>query len=299
MGYIEGITISTCINIVCVCGLVILTGYTGLFSMGHACFMCLGAYASAILTKYYSVPFLIALLAGGAVAGLLSLVIGVPTLRGKMSADCFAIATLGFGEAVRIIMSNISHPYFGGARGMSGIMPYTTLPWAVGLALAAIILTINYARSQHGRIALAIRDHQDASELIGVNVFHEKIKSLMYSAFFCGVGGGMMAHYYTYMVPNVFTATVSNHLLTSVVLGGVSSVTGPSLGTAILTFTPEVLRFLSNWRLAIYGLVLVIIMRVRPEGLLGYKEVYQPVVRLMKRGIGKIKGSRASGSKEG
>ena len=204
MGYIEGITISTCINIVCVCGLVILTGYTGLFSMGHACFMCLGAYASAILTKYYSVPFLIALLAGGAVAGLLSLVIGVPTLRGKMSADCFAIATLGFGEAVRIIMSNISHPYFGGARGMSGIMPYTTLPWAVGLALAAIILTINYARSQHGRIALAIRDHQDASELIGVNVFHEKIKSLMYSAFFCGVGGGMMAHYYTYMVPNVF-----------------------------------------------------------------------------------------------
>ena len=99
---------------------------------------------------------------------------------------------------------------------------YTTLPWAVGLALAAIILTINYARSQHGRIALAIRDHQDASELIGVNVFHEKIKSLMYSAFFCGVGGGMMAHYYTYMVPNVFNATVSNNLLTSVVLGGVS-----------------------------------------------------------------------------
>ena len=94
MGYIEGITISTCINIVCVCGLVILTGYTGLFSMGHACFMCLGAYASAILTKYYSVPFLIALLAGGGVAALLSLVIGIPTLRGKMSADCFAIATL-------------------------------------------------------------------------------------------------------------------------------------------------------------------------------------------------------------
>lgn len=109
----------------------------------------------------------------------------------------------------------------------------------------------------------------------------------------------MMAHYYTYMVPNVFNATVSNNLLTSVVLGGVSSVTGPSLGTAILTFTPEVLRFLSNWRLAIYGLVLVIIMRVRPEGLLGYKEIYQPLVRLIKKAVGKMKGSRASGSKEG
>ena len=102
----------------------------------------------------------------------------------------------------------------------------------------------------------------------------------------------MMAHYYTYLVPNVFNATVSNNLLTSVVLGGVSSVTGPSLGTAILTFTPEVLRFLSNWRL-------VIIMRVRPEGLLGYKEIYQPLVRLIKKAVGKMKGSRASGSKEG
>lgn len=298
MGYIEGITISTCINIVCVCGLVILTGYTGLFSMGHACFMCLGAYASAILTKYYNVPFLLALLAGGCVAGASSLIIGVPTLRGKMSADCFAIATLGFGEAVRIIMSNVSHPYLGGARGMSGIMPYTTLPWAVGLALASIILTINYARSQHGKIALAIRDHQDASELIGVNIFHEKLKSLIYSAFFCGVGGGMMAHYYTYMVPNVFNATVSNNLLTSVVLGGVSSVTGPALGTTILTFTPEVLRFLSNWRLAIYGLVLVIIMRVRPEGLMGYREIYQPVVRLFKRITGGSQKHQNSGSKE-
>ena len=297
MGYIEGITISTCINIVCVCGLVILTGYAGLFSMGHACFMCIGAYASAILTKYYHVPFLIAILFGGTVAALLSLIIGIPTLRGRMSVDCFAIATLGFGEAVRIVMSNIPHPYLGGARGMSGITQYTTLKMALALALAAIVMTINYAKSQHGKIALAIRDHQDASELIGVNIFHEKLKSLMYSAFFCGVGGGMMAHYYTYMVPNVFNATMSNNLLTSVVLGGISSVTGPVMGTTILTFAPEVLRFLSNWRLAFYGLVLVVLMRVRPEGLMGYREIYQPLVRLVKRIAAGGKSRRGSGLK--
>lgn len=93
MGYIEGIMISACINIVCVAGLAILTGYIGLFSMGHACFLCLGAYTAGILTKFYGVPYFIALLGGGAVAGLFSLVIGIPTLRGKMSADCFTIAT--------------------------------------------------------------------------------------------------------------------------------------------------------------------------------------------------------------
>ncbi len=282
MGYLEGIAISASINIVCICGLVILTGYIGLFSMGHASFMCIGAYAAAILTKYYSFPFIIALLIGGAIAALSSLIIGVPTLRGKMSADCFAIATLGFGEAVRIIMSNISHPYFGGARGMSGIPAYMNLGWALALAFVSIVLTLNYARSQHGKLALAIRDHQDASELIGINIFREKIKCLMYSAFFCGIGGGMMAHYYTYMVPNVFNATISNNLLTSVVLGGVSSVTGPAMGTAILTFLPEVLRFLSNWRLAIYGLVMVLIMRMRPEGLLAHKEIHQPIVQLVR-----------------
>ncbi|WP_320955892.1 branched-chain amino acid ABC transporter permease, partial [Enterocloster asparagiformis] len=203
MGYIEGIMISACINIVCVAGLAILTGYIGLFSMGHACFLCLGAYTAGILTKFYGVPYFIALLGGGAVAGLFSLVIGIPTLRGKMSADCFTIATFGFGEATRVVMANVNHPYVGGALGLSGLESLTTLPRAMILAVLAVFFARNYAKSQHGKIAIAVRDHADASELIGVNIFHEKLKGLIISAFFCGVGGGMMAHYYTYIVPNI------------------------------------------------------------------------------------------------
>lgn len=284
MGYIEGIMISACINIVCVAGLAILTGYTGLFSMGHACFLCLGAYTAGILTKFYGVPYFLALLAGGGVAGAFSLVIGVPTLRGKMSADCFTIATFGFGEATRVVMANINHPYVGGALGLSGLKTLTTLPKAIILAAIAVYFARNYTKSQHGKLAIAVRDHADASELIGVNIFHEKLKALVISAFFCGVGGGMMAHYYTYIVPNIFGGTMSTNLLTAVVLGGVCSVTGPVLATSVLTATPEVLRFMSNWRLPMYGLVLILTMRIRPEGLMGYKELsLKPVIRLANR----------------
>ena len=162
MGYIEGIMISACINIVCVAGLAILTGYIGLFSMGHACFLCLGAYTAGILTKFYGVPYFIALLGGGAVAGLFSLVIGIPTLRGKMSADCFTIATFGFGEATRVVMANVNHPYVGGALGLSGLESLTTLPRAMILAVLAVFFARNYAKSQHGKIAIAVRDHADA-----------------------------------------------------------------------------------------------------------------------------------------
>lgn len=284
MGYIEGIMISACINIVCVAGLAILTGYIGLFSMGHACFLCLGAYTAGILTKFYGVPYFIALFGGGVVAGAFSLIIGVPTLRGKMSADCFTIATFGFGEATRVVMANVNHPYVGGALGLSGLDSSTTLPKAIVIALIAVIFARNYAKSQHGKIAIAVRDHADASELIGVNIFHEKLKALIISAFFCGVAGGMMAHYYTYIVPNIFGNTMSTNLLTAVVLGGVCSITGPALATSVLTATPEVLRFLANWRLPIYGLVLILTMRLRPEGLMGYKELsLKPIINLVKK----------------
>ncbi|MCI8950109.1 MAG: branched-chain amino acid ABC transporter permease [Lachnospiraceae bacterium] len=288
MGYIEGIMISACINIVCVAGLAILTGYTGLFSMGHACFLCLGAYTAGILTKFFGVPYLIALLAGGGTAALFSLVIGIPTLRGKMSADCFTIATFGFGEATRVVMANINHPYVGGALGLSGLNTDTTLPKAIVIAAIAVYFARNYAKSQHGKLAIAVRDHADASELIGVNIFHEKLKALAISAFFCGVGGGMMAHYYTYIVPNIFGGTMSTNLLTAVVLGGVCSVTGPVLATSVLTATPEVLRFMSNWRLPMYGLVLILTMRIRPEGLMGYRELsVRPLIRRLRKKAGK------------
>lgn len=205
MGYLQGILILISINIVAVCGVIILTGYTGLFSLGHAGFVSIGAYFSAVLCKDFGVPFILAMVLGGLVAALSSVIVGYPTLRGKLKGDYFAIAMMGFAEAIRLLFSNI-YPYFNGALGLSGIPKKITLGNALLFAAVVIFFTYQYVHSQHGRLALSIREQEVAAELIGVNVTKEKMKSLMISAFLCGVSGGMTAFYYTYMTPNTFSA---------------------------------------------------------------------------------------------
>ena len=272
MGYLQGILILISINIVAVCGVIILTGYTGLFSLGHAGFVSIGAYFSAVLCKDFGVPFILAMVLGGLVAALSSVIVGYPTLRGKLKGDYFAIAMMGFAEAIRLLFSNI-YPYFNGALGLSGIPKKITLGNALLFAAVVIFFTYQYVHSQHGRLALSIREQEVAAELIGVNVTKEKMKSLMISAFLCGVSGGMTAFYYTYMTPNTFSAEVSNNMLSAVVFGGMGSISGPVIASAILTAIPEVLRAVARWRLVIYGLLMVVVMLFRPEGLLGNREL--------------------------
>lgn len=273
MGYLQGILILISINIVAVCGVIILTGYTGLFSLGHAGFVSIGAYFSAVLCKDFGVPFILAMVLGGLVAALSSVIVGYPTLRGKLKGDYFAIAMMGFAEAIRLLFSNI-YPYFNGALGLSGIPKKITLGNALLFAAVVIFFTYQYVHSQHGRLALSIREQEVAAELIGVNVTKEKMKSLMISAFLCGVSGGMTAFYYTYMTPNTFSAEVSNNMLSAVVFGGMGSISGPVIASAILTAIPEVLRAVARWRLVIYGLLMVVVMLFRPEGLLGNRDFH-------------------------
>ena len=289
MGYLQGILILISINIVAVCGVIILTGYTGLFSLGHAGFVSIGAYFSAVLCKDFGVPFILAMVLGGLVAALSSVIVGYPTLRGKLKGDYFAIAMMGFAEAIRLLFSNI-YPYFNGALGLSGIPKKITLGNALLFAAVVIFFTYQYVHSQHGRLALSIREQEVAAELIGVNVTKEKMKSLMISAFLCGVSGGMTAFYYTYMTPNTFSAEVSNNMLSAVVFGGMGSISGPVIASAILTAIPEVLRAVARWRLVIYGLV----MLFRPEGLLGNRELslYPLIKKYKEKKAGAKKGER-------
>ena len=293
MGYLQGILILISINIVAVCGVIILTGYTGLFSLGHAGFVSIGAYFSAVLCKDFGVPFILAMVLGGLVAALSSVIVGYPTLRGKLKGDYFAIAMLGFAEAIRLLFSNI-YPYFNGALGLSGIPKKITLGNALLFAAVVIFFTYQYVHSQHGRLALSIREQEVAAELIGVNVTKEKMKSLMISAFLCGVSGGMTAFYYTYMTPNTFSAEVSNNMLSAVVFGGMGSISGPVIASAILTAIPEVLRAVARWRLVIYGLLMVVVMLFRPEGLLGNRELslYPLIKKYKEKKAGAKKGER-------
>lgn len=266
--YISGILILSGINLLTVLGLSLLTGFTGLFSFGHAGFMAIGAYISATATMQMGLPFIPALLVGGIAAMLAGLLIGKLTLN--LKGDYFCIATLGFGEAIRLILDNVQ--YFGGARGMPGIPPYTTLFNVVLINVAAVTALVLIIKSRHGRNMVAIREEEMASQVIGIDVFKYKMMSLAISALYAGIAGGLMAHYLGYIQPIMFKMVKSTELTIIVIFGGLGSVSGSVVGALLLTFLPELLRSFYEWRLVVYGAAVILIMITRPQGLMGGKE---------------------------
>ncbi|MFA7572284.1 MAG: branched-chain amino acid ABC transporter permease [Lutispora sp.] len=267
--YIQGILMLAGINLMSVLGLSLLTGFTGMFSFGHAGFMAIGGYTSAMMTVNYGWPFIPALLMGALTAALMSALIGKLTLN--LKGDYFCIATLGFGEAIRLVLDNVQ--YFGGARGWPGIPNYTNFTNVLIINIIAIIILANIIRSRHGRNMIAVREEELASQIVGINVFKYKLISLMISAAYAGVAGGLMAHYMTFLQPKMFSLVKSTELTIIVIFGGLGSISGSVLGALVLTSLPEILRSFSNWRLVIYGLSVIIIMISRPEGLMGGYEL--------------------------
>ncbi len=259
------------INIICVSGLTILTGFTGMFSMGHAGFMAIGGYTAAVLYLQLHIPFLLAVLLGGVAAALSSLIVGIPTIHNRLTGDCFAIAMLGFGEAIRLLTSNI-YPVINGAMGLVGIPKKTTFTVVAVFVVICLFLIRNYMKSQYGKNLVAVQQQEVAAEMMGIDVTRTKLWSLALSAFFTGVGGGLFAFYMTCLYPSNFTSTKSTDLTAAVVFGGTNSITGPVIAAALLIILPEVLRVFSQWRFVIYGFLFVIIMLFKPEGLLGYRE---------------------------
>jgi len=270
--YIASVLVTICSNVVAVIGLALLTGYTGMFSLGHAGFMCIGAYAAVLLNKYFMVPYVFALILGGFAAVLISLIIGYPTLRNKLRGDYFAICMLGFGTVVRLVLNNMNNPITNGALGITNIPKLTTL-WSALLFMAVLVYFMwNFVNSQYGKNCIAIQQQEVAAEMMGVSIVRTKLLSLAISAFYCGVSGGLYGFWLQYIAPATFSDTRSNDLLATLVTGGTNSITGPFFAAALLTTMLEYLRFLVNWRLVVYGLLYIFIMRFRPEGIMGYKE---------------------------
>ncbi len=269
--YISGILTICLIYVISNVGLSVFTGFTGLFSLGHAAFFAVGAYTAAILTYFYNVNFYLALLAGGLMSGLVALVIGYPTLRAKLRSDYFAIATLGFGEAIRVLLENLSITQ--GARGLPGIANYATLPVVAAITVITVWIAVNFTHSRQGREAIAVREDFVAAEMMGINIFAVRLRSLIFSAVCGGIAGGLFAHYISFIQPSMFTSYLSTQMTASVVAGGMGSITGTVLATIIFIAIPEILRVASIWRLVAYGLLLVLIMTFRPQGLFGYREL--------------------------
>jgi len=268
--YVFGVISLGLIYVIATTGLAVFTGFTGLFSLGHAAFIAAGAYTAAILTHFYHVNFFLALAAGCLVAGALSLVIGIPTLRAKLRSDYFAIATLGFGEAFKMILENMNITQ--GARGLPGITPYSPFPIVIVFLVVAVAVTANFIFSKYGRMAVAAREDYTAAEMMGINLFRVQLRSLVFSAVLCGLAGGLFAHYLGFIQPSLFTGSQSSMLVIAVVTGGMGSITGPILAALLFATIPEALRVANMWRMVTYGAVLVAIMVLRPQGILGYRE---------------------------
>lgn len=265
MDYINGMIALIGINLLAVLGLSLLTGFTGLFSFGHAGFMAIGAYLTVWFSMKLGVNFYVALLLAAILTGGVSLIIGRITLN--LKGDYFIIATMGFAEAIRLILDNFQA--FGGARGWPGITTHTNVVNVWLINLIGIVILVNIIWSRHGRNFKAIREEELASQIIGINVFRYKMISLMISAMYAAVSGGLFAHYMSFIQPKMFQIIKSTELTIMVIFGGMGSVSGSIIGAIILTALPQVLLSLDAWRYVIYGAAVIFIMIARPQGMMG------------------------------
>ncbi len=294
--YIEGILIQSCYTLLIVLGLSILTGYTGMFSFGHAGFVCIGAYVSVLCTMAFCLPYWLALLIAGLAAMLLVASLGKITLG--LKGDYFCIATLGVGEAIRLIFNNLQlHLNVGGkefvldgAKGIASIPLHTTFVTALVIVVIFLTATALLMKSKHGRNMLAVREDELAAQMSGINTFRSKMLAMCMSALYAGIAGGMLAHYFGYLQPKMFMMVKSTEYTIMVIFGGMGSITGSVLGTVLLCALPELLRAVGDWRLVFYGLAVIIIMIVRPKGLMGGKEL--PVGKIFRAIAGLFTGKK-------
>ncbi|HEV2096381.1 MAG TPA: branched-chain amino acid ABC transporter permease [Chthoniobacterales bacterium] len=299
--YVREIILTIGINIILAVSLNLVNGYTGQFSLGHAGFMAIGAYFSAAITTFWApqwlgasvdlssglaatLVFFGALLAGALLAAVAGLVIGIPSLR--LRGDYLAIATLGFGEIIRVIIQNTDA--IGGSRGFTVSNGYTNFFWTYLFAAITIYVVVNLVNSAYGRGFLAVRDDEVAAEAIGVNTTKYKVIAFVLAAFFAGIAGGLYSHFKQYLHPDGFSFLKSIEVVVMVILGGMGSTGGVIAAAVFLSLLPEALRFIpqkyEEWfgiplphlideilknRMLIYSLLLIILMLTRPQGIFG------------------------------
>ncbi|KJR47622.1 Branched-chain amino acid transport system permease protein LivM [Desulfosporosinus sp. I2] len=256
-----------CIYIILSTSLNLINGITGQFSIGHAGFMAVGAYVSAMVTAIMHGPLLLGILTGAVVAALGGLLVGLPTLR--LKGDYLAIATLGFGEIVRIVFLNME--LVGGAAGFT-LPSKITWTWAFLLMVFSVVIIKNFVGSTHGRACIAIRENEIAAESMGVNTTKYKVMAFTIGAFFAGLAGAIYANYMYIIQPGTFSFLKSFDILVMVVLGGLGSITGGIVGAVVYTLISALLAGIPEWRLVITAVFLVVLMIFRPTGIMGTKE---------------------------
>lgn len=298
------------INVILATSLNLTNGFAGIFSLGHAGFMAIGAYTGTLLTlptarkamllpdlpvwlARTEWPFLPALLAGGLLAAVSAVAVGWPVLR--LRGHYLAVATLGFMVVVEVVATNLD-PYTRGALGINGIPSYTTLAWVAGCAAATLWILWTLLRGRLGRALRAVRDDDLVALALGIAVERYRLGALALGAFFAGVAGVLWAHLITVISPSAFSFLLTFQIVVTMVVGGMGSLTGSVLAAALLTLVPEALRPLEQGFAVggvsvpglfglsqiVLGIALVVVMIYRPQGLLGQGELgWRPVEALL------------------
>lgn len=266
--YTLQILVNIGIGIILALGLNIIVGLTGQLSLGHAAFMSVGAFSGALLTIKTGMPFYVTIMLSGLITAAVAAAIGWPILR--LTGDYLAICTLGFAEIVKVIFLNLE--ITNKALGLTVPTPNTSLPMPLIVLVVVILVIIASAfidNSRFGRALKAIRDDEIAAESMGINIARYKVQSFAVSAFMAGIGGCLYAHFLGYINPSDFGFLKSIDMLSMIVLGGLGSIPGAVFGASLLSAAPEFLRFMSQYRMLVYGALLVFLMVFRPNGLLG------------------------------
>lgn len=272
---LEALLIQMCYNIIMVTSLNLVTGVLGELTLGHAGFMSVGAYVSAILTTQVlpqnnPLLFPVAMIAGGLAAALIGYLISIPAFR--LRGDYLAIITLGFGEIIRVLITTVFAPWTGGGRKMFGITLYTNFSLSYWTMALVVTLLFMLAWSRHGRAIIAIRENEVAADAAGIPVTRYKIMTFIISSFFAGVAGSLYAHSIGVLDPTKFDFNTSIDFLVMVVFGGMGSFTGSVVATVSLTVVQFAMAKLVEYRQLAYALLLIAMMIFRPKGLLGVWE---------------------------
>ena len=260
--YMQGVVALMGINILMALSVYAIIA-TDQVSLGNAGFMAIGAYTSAYLTVKTGLAIFPAIVIGALVAGVMGLLVGIPVLR--LSGLYIVMATFGFGEVVRTFFLNFEPT--GGAYGFRGPIG-TTVPMIFGWVLAFIIFFWLLSHSRLGRSLAAVRDDPEVASSIGLNIKLLKLGAFWLGAFIAGAAGGLYAHYMFYIESNSFHILVSTMAILYVILGGMYTFWGAVVGAIIFSILPEMLRFMQDWRLSLYGAVLVLMLIFRPSGII-------------------------------
>jgi branched-chain amino acid transport system permease protein len=264
-------TYNTLLYTVFVHGMLALSIYItlacGQLSLGNAAFMGIGAYTAALFTLKLNAPFAVSLLAGGMLPAFVALIIGVPTLR--LSGVYLAMATLGFGEVVRVVFLNMD--ITGGSLGLNNIPPKTELWMLMAVMGVLIYFFLKLRTSRFGRALEAIREDEVAASVMGINTTWYKTWAFVIGAFIAGVAGGLNAHFTFFLSPREYGFDFAVDILTFAILGGTGTFWGPLVGSTILTILPEMIRFMGSYRLALNGLILLLVVIYLPNGIITVK----------------------------